>query len=71
MGFDGKTLIHPSQIAPCHAAFAPSGEELARAARLVAAATGGAERFEGAMIETMHVDAARRLLARQSADGSR
>jgi citrate lyase subunit beta/citryl-CoA lyase len=67
LGFDGKTLIHPSQIAPCHAAFAPGEEELARAARLVAAATGGAERFEGAMIETMHVDAARRLLARQSA----
>ena len=64
LGFDGKTLIHPSQIALCHAAFAPSVEEIARAGRLVAAATGGAERFEGAMIETMHVDAARRLLER-------
>ena len=64
LGFDGKTLIHPGQIALCHAAFAPSADELARAERLVAAATGGAERFEGAMIETMHVDAARRLLAR-------
>jgi len=57
-------LIHPNQIALCHAAFAPSAEELARAERLVAAATGGAERFEGAMIETMHVDAAKRLLVR-------
>ena len=64
LGFDGKTLIHPSQIAPCHAAFAPSADELARATRLVAAASGGAERFEGAMIESMHVDVARRLLAR-------
>jgi citrate lyase subunit beta/citryl-CoA lyase len=64
LGFDGKTLIHPTQIAPCHAAFAPSADELARAERVVAAATGGAERFEGAMIEAMHVDAARRLLAR-------
>ena len=64
LGFDGKTLIHPNQIALCHAAFAPSAEELARAERLVAAATGGAERFEGAMIETMHVDAAKRLLVR-------
>ena len=64
LGFDGKTLIHPSQIALCHAAFAPSADELARAKRLVTAATGGAERFEGAMIEKMHVDAARRLLAR-------
>ena len=64
LGFDGKSLIHPGQIAPCHAAFAPSLEELARAARLVTAATGGAERFEGAMIEAMHVEAARRLLSR-------
>lgn len=64
LGFDGKTLIHPDQIALCHAAFAPSLDEMARASRLVAAATGGAERFEGAMIEAMHVEAARRLLAR-------
>ena len=65
LGFDGKSLIHPSQIAPCHAAFAPSAEEIARAERLVAAATGGAERFEGAMIEQMHVEAAKRLLSRR------
>jgi len=64
LGFDGKSLIHPSQIAPCHAAFAPAAEDVARAERLVAAATGGAERFEGAMIEQMHVDAAQRLLRR-------
>ena len=64
LGFDGKSLIHPDQISACLAAFAPSVDEVARAERLVAAATGGAERFEGAMIETMHVDAARRLLAR-------
>lgn len=65
LGFDGKSLIHPKQIAPCHAAFGPDAEELARAERLVAAATGGAERFEGQMIERMHVEAARRLLDRQ------
>ena len=64
LGFDGKSLIHPSQIAPCHAAFAPSDEEIARAERLLAAATGGAERFEGEMIERMHVESAERLLAR-------
>ena len=64
LGFDGKSLIHPDQIAACHTAFAPSASEIARALRLVAEASGGAERFEGAMIETMHVDAARRLLAR-------
>ena len=66
LGFDGKSLIHPSQIAPCHAAFAPTDEEIGRAERLVTAATGGAERFEGEMIERMHVEAAQRLLARAS-----
>jgi citrate lyase beta subunit len=63
LGFDGKSLIHPNQIAPCQAAFAPSAEEIARAERLAAAASGGAQRFEGEMIEAMHVDIARRLLA--------
>ena len=65
LGFDGKSLIHPDQIATCQAAFAPTAEEIARAERLVAAATGGAERFEGAMIEQMHVDAARHILERK------
>lgn len=64
MGFDGKSLIHPSQIGPCHSAFAPTEEELARAQRLVEASTGGAERFEGEMIERMHVESAERMLAR-------
>lgn len=63
-GFDGKTLIHPDQIAPCRAAFAPGEAEIARAERLIAAASGGAQRFEGEMIERMHVEAAERLLAR-------
>ncbi len=63
LGFDGKTLIHPSQIDPCNAAFGPTAEELEDARALVAAATGGAERFRGRMIEAMHVEAARRLLA--------
>ncbi len=65
LGFDGKSLIHPSQIGPCHDAFAPGEEEIAHAERLLAAATGGAERFEGEMIEHMHVEAARRLLERR------
>jgi len=64
-GFDGKSLIHPRQIALCNAAFAPSDEEIARAERLVAAATGGAERFEGQMIERMHVETAKRVLERR------
>jgi citrate lyase beta subunit len=67
LGFDGKSLIHPSQIAPCHEAFAPSQDELDRARRLVAAFDGGAERFEDAMIERMHVEQAKRALARAGA----
>lgn len=64
LGFDGKTLIHPSQIAPCNQQFSPSDRDIAAAQALVAAATGGAQRHEGRMIEDMHVAAARALLAR-------
>ena len=69
LGFDGKTLIHPDQIAPANAIFAPSVEEVARASRLIAAyaaanASGkGAARFEGRLIEALHVDEAQRTLA--------
>jgi len=64
LGFDGKSLIHPSQIEPCHRAFAPKEAELERARRLVEAFNGGAERFDNQMIERMHVEQAQRLLAR-------
>lgn len=64
LGFDGKTLIHPSQVAPCAAAFAPDAAEVATARALIAAASGGAQRFAGQMIEDMHVAAAKALLAR-------
>jgi citrate lyase subunit beta/citryl-CoA lyase len=65
-GFDGKSLIHPDQIAACRKAFAPTEQEVEHAERLISAATGGAERFEGQMIESMHVAAARRLLDRRA-----
>lgn len=64
LGFDGKSLIHPGQIAAANAAFSPGAAELEEAAALVAAATGGAERFRDRMIEAMHVETARRLLER-------
>jgi len=64
LGFDGKSLIHPKQIEFCNRAFSPSAEEIERARRLVEAFGGGAERFEGQMIEAMHVETARRLLGR-------
>ena len=64
LGFDGKSLIHPNQIEPCHGAFAPSDVEVDRARRLVEAFNGGAERFDNEMIERMHFEAAERVLAR-------
>lgn len=64
LGFDGKSLIHPDQIEPCHRAFAPSDAEIERARKLVEAFDGGAERFEDQMIERMHVEAARGVLER-------
>lgn len=63
-GFDGKTVIHPAQIGAVNRIFSPSENELEAAAALVAAATGGAERYEGRMIEAMHVAEARALIAK-------
>ena len=69
LGFDGKTLIHPSQIAGANAAFSPSGEDLARARRIVAAhaeaaALGqGVTLLDGRLVESLHVKEAQRLLA--------
>lgn len=64
LGFDGKSLIHPNQIEIATAAFGASEAELAKAHALIAAATGGAERFGDRMIEAMHVDQARALIER-------
>ena len=63
-GFDGKTLIHPSHIDAANRLFGPSPKEVEEAEALVAAATGGAERFRGRMIEAMHVAASKEILAR-------
>lgn len=63
-GFDGKSLIHPNQIATANRIFGPSQDEIEAAERLIAASSGGAERFEGKMIEAMHVEQARAVLAK-------
>ncbi|WP_438851881.1 HpcH/HpaI aldolase/citrate lyase family protein [Brevundimonas nasdae] len=69
-GFDGKSLIHPSQIAPANAAFSPSEAEVEQARAVIAAfaapeAEGlGAIRVNGAMVERLHLEQARALLAR-------
>ncbi len=65
-GFDGKTLIHPNQIAVANQAFAPSDTEIEDARALVEAAVSGASRFRGRMVEAMHVATARAILARAS-----
>ncbi|HYG29963.1 MAG TPA: CoA ester lyase [Allosphingosinicella sp.] len=63
-GFDGKSVIHPGQIAAANRAFGPGDEEVEEARRLIDAATGGAERFEGRMIEALHVRQAEAILAK-------
>ena len=63
-GFDGKSAIHPSQLETVNRVFSPSAAELEAAERLIAAATGGAERHEGRMIEALHVAEARAVLAK-------
>jgi citrate lyase subunit beta / citryl-CoA lyase len=69
MGFDGKTLIHPNQIAPCNAAFSPSAEEIAQAQKIIAAfdmpenRDKGVVQLEGRMVERLHAEMARRTVA--------
>jgi citrate lyase subunit beta/citryl-CoA lyase len=69
LGFDGKTLIHPSQVEPCNAAFAPADDEVEKAGRIIAAfeeaeADGrGVVTVDGRMVENLHVEEARRILA--------
>lgn len=76
-GFDGKTLIHPAQLAICNAAFAPSEEDLAEAEGIVAAfadpanAGKGALRIRGKMVELLHLAQSEAVLARARAIAAR
>ena len=69
MGFDGKTLIHPSQVAPANASFAPSDAQVQWAQAVVAAfnqpenASKGAIQIDGEMVERLHLEIAHRVLA--------
>ncbi len=67
LGFDGKTLIHPGQVQACNAAFAPSDAEVEEARGILeawaAGAGSGVVTFRGRMVENLHVDVARRVLA--------
>ncbi len=72
-GFDGKSLIHPDQIAAAHTAFSPTLDEIEKAQAIVDAfaapeAEGlGAIRVAGAMVERLHLARAQALLARAAA----
>jgi citrate lyase subunit beta/citryl-CoA lyase len=76
LGFDGKTLIHPSQIEPCNAAFSPTQEEVAQARKMIAAfelpenKNKGVVSIDGRMVERLHADMARRTVAIAEAIGS-
>jgi len=69
LGFDGKTLIHPSQIEPCNTAFTPPADEVARARKIAALfdqpenAGKGAVQMDGQMVERMHMEMAKRTIA--------
>ena len=68
-GFDGKTLIHPAQIAPANRVFTPSADEVEWAKKVVAAfglaesIDKGAIRVDGKMVERLHLEEAERTLA--------
>ena len=69
MGFDGKTLIHPGQVDPCNEMWSPGEDDIAYAQQVIAAfeeaeAEGrGVVTVDGRMIENLHVDNARQVLA--------
>jgi citrate lyase subunit beta / citryl-CoA lyase len=69
LGFDGKTLIHPQQIAPCNEAFSPAADEVAWAGKIIAAfelpenASKGVIQVDGRMVERLHAEMAQRTVA--------
>ena len=69
LGFDGKTLIHPNQIAPCNDAFSPSPQEVAWARKMIAAfdlpanKSKGVVSIDGRMVERLHAEMGRRTVA--------
>jgi citrate lyase subunit beta / citryl-CoA lyase len=77
MGFDGKTLIHPAQAAAANATFGPSADEVANAAKLAAAFDlpenhgKGAITLDGRMVERLHAEMAKRVLALADAIAAR
>ncbi len=75
LGFDGKTLVHPNQIEACNNAFSPTAEEVAQARKMIAAfdlpenKNKGVVSIDGRMVERMHAEMARRIVAIAEAIG--
>jgi len=73
MGFDGKTLIHPAQLAVANSAFAPSNDEIDLARRQIAAFEAaekqglGVAVVDGKIVENLHIVTARQLLSKAEA----
>ena len=69
MGFDGKTLIHPDQIPVANDAFSPSEAELDKAKRVIDAwrsaqtMGSGVVELDGTLVESLHVEEAKRLIS--------
>jgi citrate lyase subunit beta/citryl-CoA lyase len=69
LGMDGKTLIHPSQLAPCNEVFSPSEEEVAWSRKIIAEFTApenagkGVLKVDGRMVELLHAEVAKRVVA--------
>jgi citrate lyase subunit beta/citryl-CoA lyase len=77
LGFDGKTLVHPSTIEAANRIFAPAAEEVALARRVIAAhaeavaAGRGVAVVDGRLVEALHVEEARRVVALSDAVAAR
>lgn len=69
LGMDGKTLIHPGQVAVCNELFSPTPEEVRWAREIIAAfaspenAAKGVITVEGRMVERLHLAMAQRVAA--------
>ena len=70
MGFDGKTLIHPAQVAICNAVFGPSEAEIDLATRQIAAfeaTTDGVAVVDGKIVENLHIVTAKATIEKAAA----
>jgi citrate lyase subunit beta/citryl-CoA lyase len=69
LGFDGKTLIHPNQVAPCNRVFTPRPEDVEWSRKIIGAHAAAAARGEGVavvdgkLIENLHVESAKRIVS--------